>query len=257
MPSALKMLTIEPGDYPCEWQLSDAQGKVRTHSGTVNLAASRSPSGTIYGVEGEWTVHLESGETSGAFPQHFEIGLLRGRLVNRGVDVALVGAQITVMGGEAASVRAGAALVGVELPASDVFHFLGAEVQITALDVLGGQSPLDRVRYPTTDWVGGEWTVQGNELSKQVWSDSEIELSHEYNMTARMADPYEFRLRYVPIMRLNKHTPLGLQEWLDQWIEPLRDVASIATGNTERITYIGLLPDLRTEVSSAMSMGPA
>lgn len=247
MPSALNLSTIEPGDYPCEWHVSDSDGEVQTHAGTVDLEASRSPTGTVHGVAGTWITHPESGETSGAFPQYLDFPLLRGRLVNQGLDIALIGAQITIMGSEVSWVRASAAVVGVELPPSDEFRFLGAEVQITALDVLGGQTPLETIRYPTKDWAGGEWTVQGNGDSKQVWADSEIEVSHEYNMTARMHDPYEFRLRYIPLMRFNKHSPIGIQAWIDLWIEPLRDVASLATGRTERITYLGLLPDLHAD----------
>ncbi|MDJ0411212.1 hypothetical protein [Rhodococcoides fascians] len=243
MASGLNRLTIVPGDYPCEWQLPNTEGELQIHSGTVKLTASRSPSGTIYGLDGDWTIHPESGETSAAFPQYHFIPVLRGRLIDQGLDIAMIGAQITIMGQEMSWVRASAAVAGVDLPPSDDFRFLGAEVQFTALDVLGGQSPLASVKHPR-NWVTGEWTVRGNGDSKQVWSDSEIQISHEYNMTARMSDPYEFRLRYTPVMRFDRNVPVGVVDWVERWIEPLRNVASIATGRTERITYLGLLPDL-------------
>jgi hypothetical protein len=166
-------------------------------------------------------------------------------LINQGLDIVLIRPFIEIWGyPETAQIRAAAAIVGADLPSCENFEFLGAEVQVTALDALGGTPPLTEVKWPGTDWRSGAWTAHGDGNSTQVWSDGDIEMTHEYNVTARISDPYEFRVRFTPIIRINRHSPLGVEDWIDHWVTPLRDLTSMSTGRDEEITHLALYSDL-------------
>lgn len=244
-------MTVEPGEYLCEWKLPvslDGELSAQVYNGSIELGASKSPTGRIVGYTYFWEVEPTTGQMSRSLPNVKYYDTVRCRLIDRSEEVVLFNVQISdSFGGEAIDIDAAAALVGVDLPAGDDPQYLGMEIQVTALDAVGGRYPIRSVKRPESavDWHGAEWSVKGNEDIVQRWTSGEMEVRHEYNLTARIFDPYDFRVRFSPVLRVNRTAPQGLDYWVDTWINPLRTIISAATGREEEITFVHLFSDLQ------------
>ncbi|OXR47001.1 hypothetical protein B7C42_00118 [Nocardia cerradoensis] len=242
---------IDPDDYPCEWTIfvkkENNEPEMQKYPGTLKLFPSISPSGTIIGFKEFWEIDSISGQMSRSLPNAIRYPELRCRLIDRPYEVILFDVVVSdSFGGEAVVVDGGAAIVGVDLPAGDSPKFMGIEIQVTALDAIGGRRPLASSTAPAVaeEWRSGEWSAKGNGESGQRWADDEVEVRHEYDTTARVYDPYEFRVRFSPVLRVNRTTPKDLGYWIDTWVNPLRTIISAATGREETITYVYFLGDL-------------
>lgn len=238
------------GDYHCEWYFpSPTEDKVSTLYGSIQLRDLRRPTGTILNFNGDIgeIIDATTWEYSANFPQTFKHKIIRGRLSGRGQEILLFDATIYSMGEGSADIRGSSAIVGYSLPEGDCPRFLGIELQISSLDKLGGLRPLKSAHFPTNDWQGGEWKATGEPNSSLEWSSEQHEIIHDYYATFRATDPYEFRVRFAPVVRMNRSAPLTLEQWFHDWITPLLEIASAATGRRETITHLALFPDLKSE----------
>ncbi|WFR73286.1 hypothetical protein P9209_05965 [Prescottella defluvii] len=180
----------------------------------------------------------------GTFPQNFHYPFLWGKILNHNLDVILINAQITSMGEGQSWITAGLAIVGYDLPRESVPLFFGIGVQLTGLDAIGGTPPIKKIFTPTSDFESGEWRAHGNPESKQTWTDHKVQVIHDYYIESRMFDSFDFRVRFAPRVQINSTAPLPLTSWLQDWINPLRELIDASTGRREEITAIWVHGDL-------------
>ncbi len=245
MPSetALK-LQLEPGEYQCTWALPNADGSFEDFPGLFSAAANKPPEGSAHGdLPVFWSE--KNGSRRAGFPQVVNRATLRGHLVN-GNDVLLVDASIHYWSPERAHLSARAAVVGLELFSSSneqaVDAFSGIKMQVTGLDVVAGVAPLKSFTFPSPDAVhlSGVWSAEGNPESSQEWTEGGTTLRLEYDGSARIGDPYSYRLAFSPVVLVQLDRYRSLTQWLDEWIDPITRLVALATGRREEITYLAL-----------------
>ncbi|MCL4293402.1 MAG: hypothetical protein KJ056_10295 [Acidimicrobiia bacterium] len=237
-PPALK-LAFQPDEYLCTWRLPGPGGEVVEAPGLLTLASGRPPRGEVYG---ELPIEWNSGMAS--FPQYADIPALTARLAN-GATAVLTDAQITYWIGERGLISAAAAIVtaGQHGPARELPSYDRVELQVERLDALAGIAPLKHMRFPSSEdyrHLDGTWSVDGNPDSSQEWSDDEITVRLEYDGTIRTFDAYSYGMSFSPVVRIEATAPLEVSDWVEEWIQPIRQIASVATGKPCDLTYFAV-----------------
>lgn len=236
-------IQIDPGTYSCRWDLGDGD-LVR---GELELRADRPPSGNaiwMVGKDKEVTTVEGHKELHYDFPQTVNQATLFGRL-DSGQEVLLIDVQLETWWEDRTRIDAAAAIVGHEVPREDQPIFSAAEVQITALDALGGRPPISSTSFsvPDENNPSRKWIIERNGDSVQKWSLDEIEVQLSYNSRASTFDPYKFSAAFTPVLNIRTQNPISLREWIDDWCIPLRRIAGAATGRREEIAYLALEAD--------------
>ncbi|MGL5826277.1 MAG: HEPN domain-containing protein, partial [Nocardioides sp.] len=205
-----------------------------------------------------------NGQRSMRFPQETTLDHLRARLAN-GYIVDLVDVSVRFWLPERATIKAASATVGLSFaPAggqlltavvdadqgaratdasADVPTYSSAEIQVGALDAIAGTSPFSHWTFPNHEsprHLDGDWTISGNPDSTQEWTDEKAQLRLEYDASIAIGNPYAFRFVVSPVVRINLSEPITVREWVDEWADPLRRIASIATGAPQDLTYLAM-----------------
>lgn len=251
--TALK-LSYEPDTYLCTWSVPDQQGGFVELPGDLSALTNRAPRGSLYGAMPlSWT-HAESGQSSAAFPQVVEVPVLQGELANGGT-VLLLDARVEYWMPETGLVSGSAALLGrghlffsrsvSPAPAtSPTGHalFSAVEFQFTALDALLGSAPIAATRFPGVgpENPRDEWTAILNLDADGDWSSDGRHLKASYRGRGQAMSGYSFQLGFSPVARLALDTPATLRALVDEYVEPLNKIASIATGKPQALTYLAV-----------------
>ncbi|MET7702716.1 hypothetical protein [Streptomyces sp. NPDC005485] len=241
-------LMYEPDTYLCSWFLPDNTGGHVDIPGDLVLRPLRPPTGQVYGtVPLQHTQHVP-GVVETAFPQSISVPVLHGRLANGG-SVTLLDAHIQLWDKSghitgAAALLGNAAFFGLadvpEAPTAAIPpRVTSATFQITALDAALGVPPIKDVSNPHLP--GGEegrWAATVNASASGTWSAEGAELTVSYYHRMRAMDPCEFSLAFSPVATVTLTEAKPLEIALDQYIEPLRKILSIATGKPQDLSYL-------------------
>lgn len=218
--------------------------------GRIELQAGKAPKGELY----EWMpplsiVNAETMEMSFSFPQSFELPALRGYVEDTNLEICLLDVTLRTWSPGQNEISAAVALVGVDLPPGNTPRFFGAALQVSGIDAIGGFTPLLKTKRPPagTDYRSGEWGATGNGASAQVWSDSGAILTHEFDINFSVRDPYYFQVGFTPVVRVELAEAATIRDWLDEWVEPIQRITSVATGREETITYLALQQEEKTD----------
>ncbi|MFJ3419089.1 HEPN domain-containing protein [Streptomyces sp. NPDC086082] len=235
IPTALKVL-LQPETYRCTWQIPDNNGGESIElSGDLNLRRDRSPEGTIYG---EIPNIKRSSDAGGAgFPQEHTYPALRCNLEN-GRVATLLDCTVSAWQPDMAIIFAKCALVGFEPLETILFDRI--KIQISNIDSNFGVSPIGRHTIPTLDNPYGSWSVEQNPESSQTWGDEYATLIASYDSSITAADPYYFRMCYSPAVLIDSSSPLTFEEALDEWVQPLLNVAALSMNRPQKITFLSL-----------------
>ena len=238
--SALK-LSFVPDDYLVTWTLPAAsgEGSFEAH-GALTVEAGKPPKGSAHGDIDGALVQSAPGMT--AFPQHVDAPVLTGTLSN-GANVLLINARVSYWFSNQASIDADAAIITMaEVNDVDEALFSGFDIQIGGLDAIAGVAPIKSTQFPK-DGVTGTWAAElAPEDFRQEWKGDVATVGLTYYGSFRSFDPYNFSMGFSPVAFGRLDQPLSLRDLLDQWIQPLRRVVSIATGRAEEITYLTVYP---------------
>lgn len=134
-------------------------------------------------------------------PQVRVFELIRGQLLN-GMSVILLDAEVTPIDGQVGTLTAAAALVG---------HT--------------DNDPLD--------------DADGNADSTQVWKDDGAEITLKFYNSVSPPNGFIYRILFRPVLIVALSKPLSLRDALTLWVEPLRRIVSLSTGEQEAVTYQG------------------
>ncbi|RPK75700.1 hypothetical protein EES45_24750 [Streptomyces sp. ADI97-07] len=241
-------LMYEPDTYLCSWLLPDGDDSHVEIPGDLVLRPLRHPTGQVYGAVPLQHTQHSPGVIETSFPQDISVPVLHGRLANGG-SVILLDAHIQLFDksgfitGAAALVDKPAffGLAGVpKAPTAAVPPLVtSATFQITALDAALGVPPIKNVSNPLRS--GGEegrYAATVNADAAGTWSAEDAELTVSYYQRMHVMDACEFNLAFSPVatVTLTEAKPLAIT--IDEYIEPLRKILSIATGKSQDLSYL-------------------
>lgn len=234
-------LAFEPGEYLCTWRIPLGDGEFSDFSGSLTVQPGRMPTGTVYGVLPIKWNYGPRGQKSAGFPQEVETEVLTAQL-STGANAILTDVRITYWSHGRGHISAAAAILTLDSPSAEAEpRYCRIEFQIEGLDAVAGVAPLKRVRWPFSDdlrYLEGTWSAEGNPDSSQEWSDDQVVMQLGYSLTARVLDAYAFRMRFSPVIRIEVQSGLTIREWIDQWVQPIHRVVSIAIGESTALTYL-------------------
>ena len=243
-------LIYDPDEYLCTWSVPDGKGGWRTLPGSVDARANRPPRGQVYGDVPLHNSSTTSNQATFAFPQHNEFPALRASLANGGTLI-LLDAEILYGSPGSGHVTGSAALLGkgngffdlmkggVEPAEQPPPRVTGARIQIAALDAVCGTAPITEVANPAVPGAPkGQWTAHTNPEADIEWTSGNEMLRVSYRGRARAMDAFEFGLRFSPVATLMLADGVTLRELIDRYVEPLRAVIAIATGQARDLTYL-------------------
>ncbi|MFJ8719462.1 hypothetical protein ACIRD9_40905 [Streptomyces violaceus] len=189
-----------------------------------------------------------------SFPQVVHVPALTGTLANGGT-VVLLDARITYWTADQGHITGSAALLGkgITLPrrppapttaehASEVPRISAVEFQVTGLDTISGARPIKQVQHPglNPDNPRDLWSATLDLEATSVWQAECVSLAIRYDGRMRAMDAYEFRLAFSPVAKLTLEDSAPLRTVMDDFVEPFRRIASIATGKPQDLTYVAV-----------------
>ena len=217
------------------------------------MRPDRSPRGTIYG-----DIPLES-LNAGAiytFPQirgykalkltlaNGGTGLVLNALVNWGTSQGLVSGAAAILT-VASSLTPGQEGAAEAAKQDDLFLFGAAEIQIGSLDVLMGVAPIGEKTDPRRALENGKftWTAATNPEAALNWGDNDGNtLKVSYQSKVNAFDFYNVSIRFAPLLRINLAEACSVFDIVARWLDPIRGIASLATGRSQTARFFGLRP---------------
>lgn len=260
-----------PDEYLCTWHVPALDGTTVHLPGSIDVRADQPPQGRVYGKVPLKT-ETANGSTSFSFPQAREYSALKFTLANGGVGlildahINLMMSQGTVSGAAATMARASSLMPWQEhttaaATADEKFLFDTAEIQVSGLDSLLGVTPIGQKTHPTKKDDDGKftWMSVTNPKSEIDWTDeSGNDLRGWYPAAVNTFDFYNVNVRFAPLLRLKLLQGATLFDVVKDWLEPVRGIASIATGQSQSITYFAVRPvDDKHEAATAQVFGTA
>jgi hypothetical protein len=235
--AALK-LSFTPDDYLATWQLPSPKGGTFESHGALTVEAGKPPKATAHG-DFDGQLEKMAGGAVG-FPQGVDAPFIVGSLSN-GANVLLVNARVSYWFPDRANIQAAAAVITLADVTSAGALFNQFDIQVGGLDAIAGVAPIKSTTFPNKG-AAGTWAAELAPDFKQEWTDAGATVGLTYYGSFRSFDPYAFSMGFSPVAFGKFHEPIELNEILDEWIQPLRRVVSIATGRPEEITYLTLYP---------------
>ncbi|OLT42134.1 hypothetical protein BJF86_15410 [Serinicoccus sp. CNJ-927] len=217
----------------------------------LELRESRMPYGRIYGdlpLVGTTT----GNESVMSFPQVHDYPFVRATLAN-GAELVVLRAHVTFWP-EHGSIRGAAAVVRSSSHASPLrsLHppeaepdgpvtFARARFQVGALDAILGVAPLGEKTSPREPAGDGTWTWSAttSPATPISWTGTEDELTGAYAAKVNTFDFYNVAIRFAPVLDATM-PPSTLFDVVHRYVEPVRAIASIATGRSQPITHLML-----------------
>ncbi|CAL9484165.1 HEPN domain-containing protein [Streptomyces sp. enrichment culture] len=226
----------QPDNYRCTWHLPH-DGKIVDLPGELDLKVHRYPEGAIFAeIPGTWTIH-ETMKVMG-FPQEREFPILKCSLEN-GLHATLLDCSILIWAENRAAIYARYALVGNRAD-SDASQIDRLKIQVSGIDSLFGKAPIKGHSMPISEKTVevGIWSVEQDPESAQVWEDDGAKMTASFDSSITAADPYYFRMCHSPAVLIDIKEPIDFYMAIREWVEPLTDLAALALGRPQRITYL-------------------
>ncbi|MEU8632488.1 hypothetical protein AB0C38_09995 [Amycolatopsis sp. NPDC048633] len=237
-------LKFAPDDYLVTWRLPSTKGGTFAAHGALTVAAGQPPMGVAHG---EFYHVLETMTGGGfGFPQSVEVPALIGSMSN-GANVVLVDARVEYWLPNQARITAAAAVITLaDVSDTEEARFASFKIQISGLDAVTGVSPIRRTNFPEKG-AAGTWSAELRSDFEQEWCDAEASMTLTYYGSFRSFDPFAFRMGFSPVLECELLNAVSLHRLLDEWINPLRRVISVATGRSETITFLSVCSKIESD----------
>ncbi len=225
---------FEPGEYALEWLV----GKNRRFSGDVALAPRRRPKIDLYGRfrrprrnhAGQLVYSLPGAEVN--------VPRLVGQLRSN-EEVVVIDAVLSEWFPERYQGFGRWAIVGLEVASVPGDRYGHVSFQISDADLWFGVAPIAKLNWPKPKSATKTYSATLDRAARRVWRDTwngiivDFGYLHSYSLNF-----YRFGLTFAPVFDLTSREPLTLDEWRDQWIAPLIDLASIATKRPQTLSWL-------------------
>ncbi|MGL5860721.1 MAG: hypothetical protein ACRCY9_05650, partial [Phycicoccus sp.] len=238
-------------DYLCTWHLPGPDNTTVHLPGMVELRESRVPYGHIYGDLPLESITANS-QTAMSFPQVHDHPAARATLAN-GAELIMLNARVTYSPAHS-SVRGAAAAVrnrgnffpmGASNPPEakpdETVTFTRMRLQVGALDAILGAPPIGEKTSPRSQADDGTWTwsTKTNSATPITWTGTDDNLVGAYATKVNTGDFYNVSIRFAPVLNATM-PPLTLFDLIRRYLDPIRAIASIATGKSQPITHLML-----------------
>lgn len=246
----MKELLLEDGRYPCTLRIG------RSKAGAVlDLAGGQAPGGPLYDLPPGWPVDPAAGRDgtwSVQFPKPAQqLAVVRGRLRTNHQVVLLDAQAQPLLAPGTGSVRAQAALCGMDIAARGTPRFATVRFQVTGLTELAATHPVD-VEWPT----GRPAAAGGAERFTAVVRDRERRWLTPAGDTVALAfhphvapmSGYRFAVDTFPQLTVTGR-PRTAQAWLEQYVRPATLAAGFALARSQQTAWV----ELSTGASGASS----
>ena len=225
----------EPGEYAVEWLVGR-----RRFTGDVTLAPRRRPHIELHGALRRRT-RSGAGELVYRFPgPEVELPRLLGRLRSN-EQVVVIDPVLSEWYLERFQGFGRWAIVGLDIASVPGDRYEHVTFQISDTDLWFGERPLSEIRWPKPKSATKTFSATLNRAAHRVWRDTrngitlDVGYPHTYSL-----DFYRFGLTFAPVFDIRSRQPLSLDEWRDQWISPLVDLASIATKRPQTLSWLSV-----------------
>jgi hypothetical protein len=217
----------------------------RSATGTLTLAGNRPP--TLSLVPDTPATIPEGGK---GFPQSTAIPRLTGHLFSND-EVVLGDAHVTEWFHDRFAVSARWAVIGLSVADVDDDQWSRLEVRMTGLNLVLGNA-IAATHLPTSGETRPlRYSVDLDPDARCVSETEGVTVDVGYETRSSLGDPYRFTVTNLATARLTAAVPLGVDHWLREWIVPLRDLLSLATGMREAIASVTLLtPEIGADVKN-------
>lgn len=231
MGARLPKLPTQPGEYAAEWFLDE-----RAIPGELSLKPHRPPEAQLFGdvVPKDWS-------QGGGFPEEYTLDRVAGRL-RSGQDVVLTDAHLAIWIPQRSLGSARHAVVGLDVAevAGDTFH--RARFQLTNLDLLFGVAPIKRVSWPSEarPHLEGQYAIEANAEAHHEWVDDKAGLTVEctYDIQFPLSRGHQHYVAFAPVISIASDEPLTVDRWVNEWVMPLRRLATLATRQPQGLSWL-------------------
>src|SRR5581483_4033715 len=104
-----------------------------------------------------------------------------------------------------------------------------------------GVAPIAKLNWPKPKSATKTYSATLNRAANRVWRDSRNGITVDFGYPhAYGLNFYRFGLTFAPVFDLTSREPLTLDQWRDQWIAPLIDLASIATKRPQTLSWLNV-----------------
>jgi hypothetical protein len=131
-------------------------------------------------------------------------------------------------------------------------------LQVTGADRFFGVSPVKDVSWPARPSPRTEqrYSVLLNPDARQRWRDRTEGVSVVCSYARQFPlHRYRFELAFAPVIEFIANSPLTLDDWVTRWLQPLVDVASLASGDPQRLAWLTVHSGTGREETSGVVFG--
>jgi hypothetical protein len=231
-----KRLGVTSGEHQVEFH-----HRSRTVPGVLELHARQAPRGVAYGLPlpEDGAIRDADGTYTGhGFPTVEHHPTFKATLRSN-LPVWLEDVTVEHWMAGQAFVNAAVAIVGWGAggahPLFDRLRF-----QVSGLAQVFGTHPLQRIEAPGL--FGGqridEVKIGFAENPDLAWTVEEIGVAVRWETAIAGIDPYHFEVKNAPWIEITRPGPAEWQDWLQQWLQPITDLVSLATGDAQQPTIV-------------------
>lgn len=173
-------------------------------------------------------------------PKEYEFPRLVGQMASK-QDVVLIDISLLNwwIGRSQGKCRYAIAGLGVADVPDDRYHRV--RFQITEAELLFGIAPIKSVHWPAQDAPPDQpYSAVINDASSQEWRDDgdglTVNCSFDHQFT--LSDPFRHELVFAPVIQFAADDPMTVDEWLELWVVPFLETASLATRKPQRLSWL-------------------
>lgn len=221
------MIRLQDGDYNGRFSLPSGEEV----NGTLTLGADRPPFLSLHPDD--------PGDLSGvrSFPRDSRTPELVGYLFSN--EEVIVGhVRLSELFPRQVEGSGRWALVGLDIVRVPDRRWNTLQIRLTGLEALLG-SAISSTQWPHNTSVDPQrFSADLNMAANYTSTRDAVAVSAKYRWSFSPADPYRFSLMNFPTATLTTHQPLTVDEWAEEWVNPLLGLLTLATGEGERITSV-------------------
>lgn len=226
------MIRDREGDHSGRFTLPDG----REAYGTVSLAPNTPPRASLHP-----DTPTPIGPEGRGFPQQTRVDQLIGHLYSN-EEVILGDVHLTEWFPDQFSASARWALIGLDATRTPDGLWNSVQVRATGIESLLGNA-IASTSWPKSmdrslDSPPLRLSADLNPEAKYVSDVDGVTVTAQYDPTFTAADPYRFEVNNYATVELESATPLSVDAWLRDWINPLVGVIALATGEREEINTV-------------------
>ncbi|RPE31848.1 ApeA N-terminal domain 1-containing protein [Kitasatospora cineracea] len=227
----MRNVVVPTSTYDCTWFLEDG-----SRAGQLTLEPGQAAHGEVHSEPGRW----QRGEDFACIDwEPTEHDRLAGEL-SGGQQVLLIDVLRSPGVPEAGELFPRLALVG-RFPASDDPLFEAVRFQVGGLSELAGVPALSHVGFPRQPERSFTATVHPH--AAQTWGCSSGErISLEFEVSQKTDLMFNMTVTAQPVVEVTG-TARTAEQWVDDFVRPLAELATFATGRRQDVEWVVLRPE--------------